>query len=394
MSQRPATARAAPTQLPGGATSAERVEWIIGLGADPVRRNLLITQCYHDLSAGLAGRLGAESANWCTFATWASRTAGRFIRDEEIPAAFREVLVGSPRLTAAVARANRALSWARVDASLRDDKVLEVARRIVHEVGELITAGNLAVFSELGPVFSRTIDALGEDTDGAAVERVAATLSEGESDRGGQTLLRRALTGYAVARRTQDPHRRAELMLLANARIGLHEQIRLQPYIAGSIDAPIRLALFDTVDEVAACLPRGTRLISKGVLRVAVLGAANEAKRHWEELCTRELMTLRLPDETLMLGRSLRAPAGQPLYPRLLDPVDDSEAVEFLKEHGALPPDRAGTAAVNWARLADRMRYIIDLFRSRQLHRPLQDPPFTAEQQRQLASGLPVTGRL
>ena len=380
--------------VPGEATSLDRVAWIAALDADPVRRNLLITQCYHDLSAGLARRLGVENANWCTFATWASRTAGRFIRDEEVPAAFREVLVGSPRLTAAVARANRALAWARADVRVHDDAVLEVARRIVHEVGQLITAGNLAVFSELGPVFSRTIDALDADADGAAVERVAATLSEGESDQGGQTLLRLALTGYATACRTEEPHRRAELMLLANARIGLHEQIRLQPYIAGSIDAPIRLALFDTVDDVAACLPRGTRLLSKGVLRVAVVGAANEAKRHWQELCTRELMTLRLPGETLMLGRTLRAPAGAPLYPRLLDPVDDPEALGFLEKHHALGLDQVGSAAANWTLLADRMRYIIDLFRSRQLHRPLQGPPFTAEQQRQLAAGLPVTGRL
>ena len=378
--------------MPGGPTSAERVAWIVALDADPVRRNLLITQCYHDLSVALARRLGPENANWCTFATWASRTAGRFIRDEEVPAAFREVLLGSPRLSVAVGRANRALGWARAEMVLEEEKILAVARRIVHEVGELITAGNLAVFSELGPVFSRTLDALDEDDGGAAVERIAATLAEGESDRGGQTLLRLALGGYAAAHRTEDPHLKAELMLLANARIGLHEQIRLQPYIAGSIDAPVQLALFDTADEVAGCLPWGTRLLSKGILRVAVLGAANEVKRHWQELCTRELMTLALPGETLVLGRALRAPAGQPLYPALLDPVDDPEALGFLEKHDALRPSRGGAA--NWTRLADRMRYIIDLFRSRQCHRPLQSPPFTAEQQRQLAAGLPVTGRL
>jgi hypothetical protein len=375
--------------LPGGATSAERVDWIVGLGADPVRRNFLITQCYHDLSAALAQRLGAENANWCTFATWASRTAGRFIRDEEVPAAFRELLVGSPRVHAAVGRANRALGWVRAEARLEEDKVLAVSRKIVHEVGELITAGNLAVFSELGPVFSRTIDALDEDGDGAAVERVAATLAEGESDRGGQTLLRLALRGYGAASRTGDPRRRAEFMLLANARVGLHEQIRLQPYIAGSIDAPVKLALFETADDVAACLPWGTRLLSKGILRAAVLGAANEAKRHWQELCTRELMTLALPGETLVLGRRLPAPAGQPLYPPLLDPVNRPEVLSFIERHGALSPDRG---AVNWTKLADRMRYIIDLIRSRQRHVPLQDQPFSADQRRQLEAGLPVTG--
>ena len=380
--------------LPGGATSAERVEWIIALDADPVRRNLLITQCYHDLSAALARRLGAENANWCTFATWASRTAGRFIRDEEVPAAFRELLLGSPRVHAALASGNRALAWIKADVRLGEDRLLAVSRRIVHDVGELITAGNLAVFSELAPVFSRTIDALDEDEDGAGVERVAATLREGESNRGGQTLLRRSLAGYAAARRCEDPHRSAELMLLANARIGLHEQIRLQRYIAGSINAPIRLALFDTVDEAAACLPWGTRTLSKGALRVVVLGAANEAKRHWEELCTRELMTLALPGETLRLGSRLPAPRGESLYPLFLDPVDEPEALEFLRHHDAISPAPIAGGAANWTKLADRMRYIIDLFRSRQQWRPLQHQPFTAEQREQLAAGLPVTGRV
>jgi hypothetical protein len=308
-----------------------------------------------------------------------------------VPAAFREVLLGSPRLAAACARVNRALAWVHPDARIGDDEVLAVGRRIVHEVGELITAGNLKVFSELGPVFSRTIDALGEDADGSAVERLASTLAEGESDRGGQTLLRLALDGYAQAHRTPDPHRRAELMLLANARVGLHEQIRLQPYIAGSIDAPVRLALFDTVDDVARCLPHGTQLLSRGLLRVVLLRAANDTKLHWQELCTRELMTLALPDETLLLGRALRAPAGQPLYPAVLDPVDDADTLAFLKRHGAVAPP---AATANWTVLAERMRYIVDLFRSRQCHRPLQGPPFTAGQLRQLAAGVPVTGRL
>ena len=146
---------------PGGPTSAERVDWIIALGADPVRRNLLITQCYHDLSAELAGRLGAENANWCTFATWASRTAGRFIRDEEVPDAFREVLRGSPRLNAALGRANKVLEWARGPETRRgqgsDRRPQDRAR------GRRADHCALAVFSELGPVFSRTIDALDED---------------------------------------------------------------------------------------------------------------------------------------------------------------------------------------------------------------------------------------
>lgn len=388
MSSRPA---AVPAR--GEPSSLERVTWIIGLESDPVRRNLLITQCYHDLSVALRKRLGAEHANWCTFATWASRTAGRFIRDEEVPAAFRQVLAGSPQVDRGIERANRALTRVHADAVIPKDIVLDIARRVVHEVGELITAGNLAVFSELAPVFVGTIAALDEDEDGAALLRLGSTLKEGPSERGGQTRLRLALNGYARARSEADPRLKAQLMLLANARIGRHEQIRLQPFIAGSIDAPIKLAFLDPADEAARHLPRGLQTLCRGALRVALREASKEAERHWEELCTREMMTLQLPDETLVLGRRLPAPKGGPLYPALLDPVDDPDTLDFLRRQGADQPASVG-GAVNWTELADRMRYIADLFRSRQLDAALQRGPFTDGQHRQLEAGLLVSGPL
>ena len=50
--------------------------------ANPVIRNLEITYCYSRLAAAFAAR--GEGANWCTFATWASRQAGRTIRGEDL----------------------------------------------------------------------------------------------------------------------------------------------------------------------------------------------------------------------------------------------------------------------------------------------------------------------
>ena len=51
--------------------------------ANPVIRNLEITHCYSRLAAAFAARSG-EGANWCTYATWASRQAGRTIRGEDL----------------------------------------------------------------------------------------------------------------------------------------------------------------------------------------------------------------------------------------------------------------------------------------------------------------------
>ena len=65
-------------------TSPAEVERIVALESEPVLRNLLITQTYADLSNELAEMLGRENLNWCTFATWASKTAGRFNGSDEI----------------------------------------------------------------------------------------------------------------------------------------------------------------------------------------------------------------------------------------------------------------------------------------------------------------------
>src|SRR5512133_605623 len=67
-------------------TSAE-VDRIATLG-DVVIRNLQITQCYHELSLALTRRIGPH-ANWCTFATWASKQAGQTIRKEDLARALK-----------------------------------------------------------------------------------------------------------------------------------------------------------------------------------------------------------------------------------------------------------------------------------------------------------------
>ena len=55
----------------------------IGAIESPVVRNLEITFCYSRLAAACATRNG-QGANWCTYATWASRQAGRTIRGEDL----------------------------------------------------------------------------------------------------------------------------------------------------------------------------------------------------------------------------------------------------------------------------------------------------------------------
>jgi hypothetical protein len=161
----------------GELTSAGRIEWVIGLDDDPVRRNLLITLSYHELAGRLAESLGAENANWCTFATWASRTAGRFIREDEVPRAFRILLGRFEPVRVTLARVNAALVRVDADSGLDADTVLEVVRDVLHDVAQLVAAGNLAVFGELGSLFTRMIDALAVDGGATALAGLAGLLS-------------------------------------------------------------------------------------------------------------------------------------------------------------------------------------------------------------------------
>jgi hypothetical protein len=65
---------------------------------DPVLRNYQITQSYHDLSMLVSKRLGA-CANWCTFATWASKQAGQTIRGEDLAKALEHHLATEPAIS-------------------------------------------------------------------------------------------------------------------------------------------------------------------------------------------------------------------------------------------------------------------------------------------------------
>src|SRR3712207_2285506 len=68
--------------MPPAPPDVREVQRIAAIG-NPVLRNLEITHCYALLAAAVAQRTG-EGANWCTFATWASRQAGRTVRGEDL----------------------------------------------------------------------------------------------------------------------------------------------------------------------------------------------------------------------------------------------------------------------------------------------------------------------
>ena len=76
------------------------IDRITRIGDAPLR-NVLITQTYCDLSHGLSLVTSPSNANWSSFATWASKTAGQTIRNEEVPNEVAKLLRDQAHLEAA-----------------------------------------------------------------------------------------------------------------------------------------------------------------------------------------------------------------------------------------------------------------------------------------------------
>ena len=226
---------------PAAPTVAE-VERIAAL-TDPVVRNLQITQCYWELSRAFAARTGGGPANWCTFATWASKQAGQTIRREDLARTFERLFAQSSQVTSAhdAAVASMAeLSAERGPQPIRDAiwKALEPSSAF-DRASDAIARGNRKVFEEIGREFARllALPTAGGAIDPTEFESFRDSLRPGDPP-DGQGYLRQAFTAYAAAFRETDVKERAELTLLANLAIGWHEQTRLQPQIAEALDAP------------------------------------------------------------------------------------------------------------------------------------------------------------
>jgi hypothetical protein len=375
--------------VPARVPSLAEVE-AIGLDADPVIRNLRITQAYHELSAGLARRLGA-AANWCTFATWASRQAGRTIRGEDLARLIEAELGSAEEVGAALVRLGQALrAVGRVaDRSALAATVRDVLSpvRAAERAGQAVAHGNLKVFDEIGREFARLLAAPGEGVD--AFDKVAAGLRPGPPPHG-QDLLRAAFAAYAGALVSADGRQRAERILLANLRIGLHEQTRLQPEIASALDAPVAHPREVKERLLARLFPGRARLLGRlGLLDDVVDRLVEAVRRRVRAVLTGHLMTLELPDGRLRLGRDVAGVCP----PHLLEPAD-AELRELLRAIDPVAGSPLGSGARDWAELDERMHFIAELFRVRQEDVRLFDAPFDTAQAAAMREGRRPAGRL
>ena len=380
------------------APSVQEVRRVAAI-ANPVIRNLEITHCYSRLGAAFAAR-GDECANWCTYATWASRQAGRTIRGEDLLEELARRLGEGRWLLHPIRTPWRRLLrrglFHRETRIGRLTAVLHTPFDAFERASDSVARGNLKVFEEIGMEFARYLHECPPDAsvESPRFQRFVERLRPGDPP-DGQGYLRQAFAHYQRQRLERDPRARAELAVLANLEIGLHEQTRLQPEIHEALDAAYR-----TQDDLGrrvlgAVFPSTARWWSvaqrpaAAVAGVIAAGAQRTASRVAREVITESFMVLSFPGRVLALGTHLTDE-----YPEVLRQPADVELTELVARFEPVPPAHDDCGARDWSDVHQRMHYIVHLFCAFHLYEKLYRQPFTQEQVACFRGGVVPNGEL
>jgi hypothetical protein len=292
-------------------------------------RNLQITQSYFEIGKlfqNLTSACGADGrcqANWPTVAVWASHTVGQGIRKTVLEDFAKELA--------------QQFHWPQwwEHLALPIAKFAElVATPLFAIVAPALGHGNRVVFDEVGSGFARfgVHFANLSRPDDARLERFLAGFFANQSN------LSTAMHMYYRA--MWEPRNRTQLIFYANALVGLHEQVRLQP------------------DLIKAFLSNVT---------VDIAGHAVRILPDLAPLATTLIMRMVLPNETLPTNQDVpHRPWDGQLWPLDLQTLDIPEARELYLSCVPSMTTMEGTAATDWTYLSQRMRWVWPMFRSRQ----------------------------
>ena len=143
--------------MPDPIPDAAEVRRIVAI-ENPVLRNLEITLCYARLASAFAAR-GGEGASWCTYATWASRQAGRTIRGEDLLEDLsRKLAEGRWVLNPLATAWRRLLRRGLFQPGTRLGRLtveLHTPFDAFERASAAVARGNLKVFEEIGLEFAR-----------------------------------------------------------------------------------------------------------------------------------------------------------------------------------------------------------------------------------------------
>lgn len=381
--------------------TVEKIDSIASL-ADPVLRNVLITQCYCELSTVFAKRMGT-GANWCTFATWASKQAGQTIRHEDLQRTLENLLKNEPEIEAALSLVARLAKQSGAQQSFEQLRNSAMGSMVAHAAGnaaDAVSRGNKKVFEEIAREFSRFITSCLSDPayDKSHINTFCQQLKAGLPPEG-QEYLAKGFSCYYQALFEQDLKKKTQLNLLANLFIGFHEQNRLQPEIAEALNASVdaQRVKKDLLNKLFSRANWWTRLrlFFQRVFGSTLLDKAIEAfvqliQHRLRMVLTAHLMTITLPpDNCLHLGRDLTM-----TYPPYLSELTNADLVAMLAQVDPTPNSVLESGATDWADLSERIHYIADMFRCYHQSGELFDAAFTAAQVEAMKNGRLPGGKL
>ncbi len=375
----------------GQLTTIAEVDRIAGM-TDPVLRNQQITQSYYHISAAFSTRTG-PCANWCTFATWASKQAGQTIRREDLLKALENHLAALPELGQAIYDlAEAALEkGAGMDKKGITQLVWDIAdpKAAMLRASAAVARGNQKVYMEIAREFARFLDTCGNDEhyNAGHIEHFCNTLKPGDPPNG-QRYLKQAFERYYRAFFEPNAKQKAEYILLANIEVGFHEQTRLQPEIAEAMEASVvdpktfRAKLLKTLfpDQIGWLATLVSMLRSlfniPSPLDAAIERFTKEARQRLRLFLSAHMMELSLPKGArLQLGKDLKAG-----FPPHLQQLSNADLIALLNKIDPTADSVKETAAIDWANLEDRLHFIADLFRCYQESEDLLLAPFEASE--------------
>ncbi len=350
----------------------------IGNVADPIRRNYLITHNYWRLAEQMAPLVGRENLSWPGFGAWASEQAGSYMRHEGLP-------------------------------------MIGLVPQFGGRVTELLGQGNRLIFLDIAPVFGRFVELMAAVDDPTRAEHRRLAEADGadlpayiqevlsldprpvsDSETGQQAMVW-AFTEYFLAVHEEDADARAEHIYVANCFVGLQEQMRVDAILDSLLDVPdvnrwvLLLAaplvrLWAAGFDLRAQLRRrvGARHVPTPIERSCrMLHACVIDGRLTQVLGTQMFMEMDLGAEDLDIGEDVPWSSPWEMYPAHLARIDEDSAgfrarLDALLEWDRTPDTTEASAALDWSELADRMNYIVDLFRTRQQHTALHAHPLRA----------------
>jgi hypothetical protein len=375
-------------------TSRDHVEAVIGL-QDRVLRNYWVTQTYADLSDGLRRLLAPDTANWCTFAVWASTTVGANMRGEALPGWLRDRVLLPDGLMGAIGQTKAAHGWhrvARVVDDLRPEHLMDVLRELLGEMAVNLSDGNTEVFAEIAPPAAAFLAAFSKSPVNVASARDAVlSACDGAPTFEGENHLRAGYSLWCDAMSETEPARRSQLILAGSLHLGVHEQHHLQPVIVSSMEMGVNASARRLGERIAraAALTAPARRDLDDALRPVTKAMAES----WDDLMTQTLGTLQSPEGTLRLDRDVPQIPGRPFLSAELTPIVVDELARLRARFERSSGDGERSAARDWANFDERMNFIATLFFSRHHQRELFDSPLSATvREAIMADRLPVAG--